>query len=235
MHNKQVTLWFWRTSHLHKQCRGSQWLGRILLKHVMGLPQSEIKLVGADIWESAFAGSSCCSGWSSEAGLRWDLGSNEARQALSPGSPGGDAQQIIKMAFLAPGARQKPAKRTQGRGKKSKLTSEQTYLCAMSPGSRLPILNLPVLKLESVLKIMAGPSLQIWEEDRRCLGIEKRAAELGTWEGVRKIAQGEAQLAARGQTAAEAPVKSSMVASGFPSLQENLYRKFSVCGCLDKG
>lgn len=49
MYNKQVTLLLEGKNHLYKQCRGSKRLGGVLLKHIMGVLQSEIKLEGADI------------------------------------------------------------------------------------------------------------------------------------------------------------------------------------------
>lgn len=66
MYNRQVTLLLENKNHLYKQCRGSEWLGGVLLKHVMGWLLSEIRLEGADIRKACLEGAPTAPGWSSE-------------------------------------------------------------------------------------------------------------------------------------------------------------------------
>lgn len=77
MYNRQVTLYLENKNHLHKQGRGSEWLGGVLLKHVMGWLQSEIKLEGADIRKACLQGVPMAPGWSAE-----DLGGVDGVQQV---------------------------------------------------------------------------------------------------------------------------------------------------------
>lgn len=52
-------------------CRGSERLGRILLKHVMGLVQLKTKLVGAGLGKVCLQIAAIVPSWSSEAGFGW--------------------------------------------------------------------------------------------------------------------------------------------------------------------
>ena len=65
------------------------------------------------------------------------------------------------------------------------MISEQTYLYVVSPIIRLNI-NLPFLKLELVLEIVTGLSLQIWVEDQGLLGIREEGCRAKNLEGGEK-------------------------------------------------
>ena len=75
----------------------------------MGLLQLEIKLVGADTRKARLQVAAIAL-----AIVQWQVlggawGGAGAGHSLTPRRPGGNAQQIIKRAFVVPGARQKSA------------------------------------------------------------------------------------------------------------------------------
>lgn len=78
----------------------------------MGWLPLEMKLVGAGIRQACLQVATVASISSSQDEPGWGLGRAKAKQGLSSGKFGENARQIIKRAFGAPGARQKPDNRT---------------------------------------------------------------------------------------------------------------------------